>query len=88
MLLELKLPAYTQAKMLAKAHASTVSQDAQLVSSYAKPREVLHAKWDFYTYFDAHAAHIHYVNGTPVSDDPDVAKALQNLSQRAVSMAE
>jgi hypothetical protein len=88
MLLELKLPAYTQAKMLAKAHASTVAQDAQLVSSYAKPREVLHAKWEFYTYFDAYAAHIHYVNGAPVSDDPDVAKALQNLSKRAVSLAE
>jgi hypothetical protein len=88
MLLELKLPADTQAKMLAKAHASTVAQDAQVISGCAKPREVLQAKWEFYTYLDAHAAHIHYANGAPVSDDPEVAKALQSLAKRAVSLAQ
>jgi hypothetical protein len=88
MLLELKLPPNTRASMLARAHASTVAQDATLVSSYAKPRELLQAKWDFFTYLDAHIDHIHYLNGVPVSDDPDVTQALQKLSKRAASLAE
>jgi hypothetical protein len=88
MLLELMLPPHTKASMLARAHASTVAQDDQLASSYVKPRELLQAKWDFFTYLDAHIDHIHYLNGAPVSDDPGITEALQKLSKRAVSLAE
>jgi hypothetical protein len=88
MLLELKLPPHTRASMLARAHASTVAQDDQLAASYAKPRELLQAKWDFFAYLDAHIDHIHYQNGAPVSDDPDVTQTLQKLSKRAVSLAD
>jgi hypothetical protein len=85
MLLELKLPPYTRERMLDQAHASTVAQDADLVSSYTNQRKLLQANWDFFTYLDAHAGHAHYVNGQILFDDPADAKALQDLSNRIAS---
>lgn len=85
MLLEMKLPPNTLQKMLARAHASTVRQDADLVSSYAKQRELLQANMDFYAYLDTHAAHARYTNGRLVFEDPADTKEMQNLAARVAA---
>ncbi len=56
-LLELKLPPFTQERMLAEARAYTLRQDADLAKEYARPRQVWQANVDFLTYLDEHAAH-------------------------------
>jgi len=82
MLLALNLPPYTQEKMLAQAHASTVRQDAEISADYANRRKILQANADLLTYLDAHAAHAHYVNNQLLFDDPDEAAAMQVLLNR------
>lgn len=85
MLLEMKLPPNTLQRMLARAHASTLRQDADLVSSYAKQRELLQANMDFYTYLDAHAAQARYAKGGLVFEDPADTREMQNLAARVAA---
>jgi hypothetical protein len=81
-LVQLKLPPFTQDKMLAEARAYTLKQDSDLASSYAHPRQVWQANVDFLTYLDEHAAHAHYVNNKLLFDDPAEAEAMQVLLKR------
>jgi hypothetical protein len=79
---QLKLPLFTQEKMLAEARAYVLKQDADLASSYAHPRQVWQANVDFLTYLDEHAAHAHYANNQILFDDPAEAQATQDLLTR------
>jgi hypothetical protein len=81
-LVQLKLPPFTQDKMLAEARAYTLKQDSDLASSYAQPRQAWQANVDFLTYMDEHAAHARYVNNQILFDDPAEAKATQDLLTR------
>jgi hypothetical protein len=53
---QLRLPQFTQEKMLAGARAYALKQEADLASSYAHPRQLWQANVDFLTYLDEHAA--------------------------------
>jgi hypothetical protein len=81
-LVQLKLPSFTQEKMLAEARAYTLRQDSDLAAQYAHPRQVWQANVDFFTYLDEHAAHAHYVNNQLLFDDPAEAEAMQVLRRR------
>ena len=78
----LKLPRYTQEKMLAEAHAYSLEQDAALAKEFVRPRQIWQANVDLLTYLDEHAAHAHYVNKQLVFDNPAEAKGMQELSSR------
>jgi len=81
-LLKLKLPSFTQEKMLAEARAYTLKQDSDLASQYAHPRQLWQANIDFFTYLDEHASHAHYANNQILFDDPAETKATQDLLTR------
>lgn len=81
-LLKLKLPPFTQERMLAEAQASTLRQDAETASAYADSRRGWQADIDFLTYLDGHAAHARYVNNKLLFDDPAEASAMQDLLNR------
>jgi hypothetical protein len=81
-LLELKLPAFTQERMVAEARASTLRQEADLASGYAHSRKVWQANIDFFTYLDEHSAHARYVNNQLFFDDPADAEAMRVLLGR------
>jgi hypothetical protein len=88
MLLEMNLPPFTRDRMLAKAHASTVRQDAELSPDYAKRRKTLQANMEFFTYLDAHAAHAHYLSNQILFDDPAEAKTMQDLLNRLAAVSQ
>jgi hypothetical protein len=79
---QLKLPPFTQEKMLAEARAYALKQDSDLASNYAHPRQVWQANVDFFTYLNEHAAHARYVNNQILFDDPTEAQATQDLLMR------
>jgi hypothetical protein len=81
-LVQLKLPTFTQDRMLTEARAYTLKQDSDLASSYAQPRQAWQANVDFLTYLDEHAAHARYVNNQILFDDPAEARATQELLTR------
>jgi hypothetical protein len=85
---QLKLPPFTQEKMLAEARAYALKQDADLASSYAHPRQVWQANVDFLTYLDEHAAHAHYANNQILFDDPAEAQATQDLLTRLKAVSQ
>jgi len=85
-LLELKLPSFTQERMLAEAQASTLRQDAETASAYADSRRGWQADIDFLTYLDGHAAHARYLNNKLLFDDPAEASAMQELLNRTKAM--
>jgi hypothetical protein len=80
--LALRLPHYTQEKVLAEARASTARQDADLESDYAKRRGSLRLSEEYLTFIDSHAARIHLTDGRVVFDDSADFKASQELGNR------
>ena len=88
-LLKLKLPSFTQERMLAEARAYTLKQDSDLASQYAHPRQLWRANIDFFTYLDEHASHAHYANNQMILfDDPAEAKAMQDLLTRLKAVSQ
>jgi hypothetical protein len=79
---QLKLPPFTQEKMLAEAHAYALKQDSDLASNYAHPRQVWQANVDFFTYLNEHAAHARYIDNQILFDDPAETQAAQELLAR------
>jgi hypothetical protein len=87
-MIQLKLPPFTQEKMMAEAHAYALKQDADLASNYAHPRQVWQANVDFLTYLDEHAAHAHYANNQILFDDPAETQATQDLLTRLKAVSQ
>jgi hypothetical protein len=87
-LLKLKLPSFTQERMLAEARAYTLKQDSDLASQYAHPRQLWQANIDFFTYLDEHASLAHYANNQILFDDPAEAKATQDLLTRLKAVSQ
>ena len=79
MLVELKLPALAQRKMLDEAIQSEMSGNVELSHILAGQRRSLQANLDFISYLDAHAQHAHYVNNELVFDDPAESKEFHEL---------
>jgi hypothetical protein len=79
MVLELRLPAFTQEKVLADARAYMLRQDAEMAAQYANPRKVLKANMDLLTDLDEHAADAYYADGHIVLGDPAEEKAMESL---------
>jgi hypothetical protein len=87
-LVKLKLPSFTQERMLAEARAYTLKQESDLASQYAHKRQLWQASIDFFTYLDEHASHAHYVNNQIFFDDPAEAKETQDLLTRLKAVSQ
>jgi len=85
---ELKLPAFTQEKIINEARADTIRQDASVSVDYAKRRQVLQANVNLITYLDGHASHARYSGDKLLFDDPVEVATMQDLVNRLAAVSQ
>jgi hypothetical protein len=83
--LELKLPATFQERMLVEARRNMARQDAEIASTYAHRRAFWEATDNLVEFFDTHAAHL-AANQIVMEDDSD-RSAAQDLLSRFIETA-
>jgi hypothetical protein len=80
--LALKLPPFTQERILAQNRQSTQWQDADLEAAYALERERDQPAGDFIKFLDAHSKGLHLVKGQLMFDNEADAQAANLLMNR------
>jgi hypothetical protein len=85
--LELKLPPWTQANMLAEARTHSVNQETALAPILRNRRATLQAMSDLFNFMDAHSNEVHFSNNQWMfSSDADL-KTAQDLMNKFASAA-